>query len=543
EAAAGSTLDDRLLMIAIGHLLGVVSAWMVVTYMPPRLRNNALYGSARMFLRMAKIMYFIFIELMTFPVICGYCLDVSVIPLLPAAASTALASRHAALVERRWVSLFAHWVLGMLFMVHFTRFVLHCRQVMRPGLLWFIRDPNDPEFHPMREILEDQMLPQHYNIARSALMYCGVILACVGLSTAAAVKAAPTMFPIRWAPSVRFSDYPNSIVVMAFLLPVAMMWGRPNELLHFLFSHLWRLVARVARLSEFILGERCILDEGVWMLERFPWLPLPLAGFWMPTRVVQDVFDAFNVATFDRARTGPLAGALPTGEYATRLQEVIDQALAVEHPHVRFVLCGGNCRVPAIDTVPVVQGRTMLVPVDDNGDPVDDQYDYEAADHPELRSAGESQGRALPAPAPENSYRDRRFRREHYGVVYVPPGLHVRMCVVLVFGWLAIAAVTGTTLVLSLAIGRGACSQLGTMPAHDMYALAIGLLVLLVAAVMTFRTVMYLSDMLGQGRDRAAALLDLQRRAGQAWTAAWKLAVTGSVFFGAIPAVIGLVIE
>ncbi|KAJ2801302.1 hypothetical protein H4R21_002839, partial [Coemansia helicoidea] len=440
EAAAGSTLDDRLLMMAIGHMLGVLLAWVVVAYAPRRMRRGALYGGARMLLRMAKLVFFIVVELTVLPVVYGYCLDLSLVLLLPVPASESLALgytvliRHhlaplftaliqhrwawllTALVEHRWVSIFTHWLLGMLFMVHFARAVMHCRQVMRPGLLWFLRDPNDPDFHPMREILEDPVLLQQYNIARSALMYCGVIVSCIGLSVAATVYAVPATFPIRWTPSTRFSDFPNSVVVMVALLPVAIMWGRPNEVLHFLFSRWWRLVAKAVRLSEFILGERRVLEEGAWVLKGLPWLPVPLAGLWMPTHVVQETFDAFNTTAFDRARTGPLAGALPTGEYVARLQEDIDQALAARHPHVRFVLGGGgNYRVPAIDTVPVVPGRSMLVPVDDNGDPVGDQYDYEAADSPELRGAEENRGRALPDPAPESGYRDRRFRREHYG--------------------------------------------------------------------------------------------------------------------------------
>ncbi|KAJ2611746.1 hypothetical protein H4S08_003017 [Coemansia sp. RSA 1365] len=540
QASEGSSLDDRVLMIAIGHLLGVLSAWAIVTYTPRPLRRSALYSSARMFLRMAKIVFFILIELMVFPVICGYCLDVSLMPLL---SSASLWSRYVALVEQRWVSLFTHWLLGMLFMVHFARFVLHCRQVMRPGLLWFIRDPNDPEFHPMREILEDRMLPQQYNIARSALMYCSIILTCVGLSMQIAVKAAPSVFPIKWMPSARFSDYPTSIMFMVFLLPVAMMWGRPNEVLHFLFSHWWRVAARMTRLSEFILGERSVLDEGEWIHRRYPRLPVPLPRLTMPTHVVQEVFDVFNATTFDQARTGPIAGALPTHEYVAKLQEAVDRALVESHPHVRFVLRGHNFRVPAIDTVPVVPGRNMLVPVDDRGYPVDDRFDYETADDPELRNSDENRDRDLPPPAPESSYRDRRFRGEHYGVIYVPPMLRARIFAILALGWLAIATISSATLVLSLIIGRSTYMYMGALPMHDMYALSIGLLVLLILAVLVYRVAMYLGDVIAQSNDNGAAWNTIKLKLAQVWTSVWKSAVTAVVFFGIIPAVLGLVVE
>ncbi|KAJ1846546.1 hypothetical protein LPJ70_001989, partial [Coemansia sp. RSA 2708] len=537
RAAAGATLDDRMLMIGIGHLLGVATAWLIVTYTPRALRRGALYSSARMLLRMAKIVFFICVELVAFPVLCGYCLDVSLMPLL---ASASLGSRVAVLSAHRWTALFTHWLLGLLFMVHFARFVLHCRHVMRPGLLWFIRDPNDPEFHPMREILEDRMLPQQYNIARSALMYCGIILACVGLTALVAVRTTHGVFPVQWRADARFSDHPTSILLMVFLLPVAVTWGRPNEVLHALFSRWWRVAAHATRLTEFVLGERSILDEGEWTLRRAPWLPVLMPRVWMPTQVVESAFAAFNGV--DEARAGDVPDALPTGEYRQQLQLAIDTALAASHPHVMFTLgSGDNYRVPAVDTVPVVPGRTMLVHVDDHGRAAQDRYDYEAADDPELRAAAEREGRELPAAAPDSSYRDRRFRREHYTVVYVPPYLRVRMCAVLALGWLAVAVLSSATLVLSLIIGRSAYSYMSGLPLHDMYALSIGLLVLLVIAVLVFRVSVFLQE--AAGRDATEWTRDLQRRLQQVASAVWKVAFMAAVFFGVVPAVYGLVVE
>ncbi|KAJ2181892.1 hypothetical protein GGF45_001248 [Coemansia sp. RSA 551] len=536
-AASGTSLDSRMSMIVLGHTLGVVMAWAVVTYTPRSLQRSALFGSARMFLRMAKVVFFICIELVVFPVVCGYCLDVSLMPLL---ASASIGARVQELLAHRWAALFTHWLLGLLFMVHFARFVLHCRHVMRPGLLWFIRDPNDPEFHPMREILEDRMLPQQYNIARSALMYCGIILACVGLSMTLAARTAPSVFPMQWRGDARFGDHPTGILLMVFLLPVAVMWGRPNEVLHALFSRWWRVAARTTRLSEFVLGERSIVDEGEWTLRRMPWLPVLAPRLWMPTDVVERVFNEFDAV--DEARAGPVPGALPTHEYYVQLQCAIDAALAQNQPQVTFTLgSGGNFRVPTVDTVPVVPGRIMLVQVDGHGRPVNSRYDYEAADDVDLRDAAEREGRVLPPPAPESSYRDRRFRREHYTVVYVPPGLRARMCGVLAMGWLAVAVLSSSTLVLSLIIGRRAYARMSNLPMHDMYALSIGLLVLLIVAVLVFRLATFLHNV--AANSRAEWTRELRRRAVLAWTAAWKAALTAAVFFGAVPAVYGLVVE
>ncbi|KAJ2397746.1 hypothetical protein GGI23_003427, partial [Coemansia sp. RSA 2559] len=234
HGVTGESLDDRLLMISIGHLLGVFSAWAITTYTPRSLRNTTIYMSAKMFLLMAKIVLFISIELLLFPVICGYCLDVSLSPLIDALPlPSQLLSRFILLFSQKWTSLVMHWMLGMFFMVHFARFVLHLRQVVRPGLLWFIRDPSDPNFHPIRDIIEDKMLPQQYNIARSAIMYCGIILICVGLSMVCTVYAAPKdTFPMKWDSNMQFGDYPVQVMIPIFLFPIVIMRGRPNEVLH-----------------------------------------------------------------------------------------------------------------------------------------------------------------------------------------------------------------------------------------------------------------------------------------------------------------------
>lgn len=38
--------------------------------------------------------------------------------------------------------------------VHFASFVQWVRDVVRPGVLWFLRDPSDPNFNPLKEMIE-----------------------------------------------------------------------------------------------------------------------------------------------------------------------------------------------------------------------------------------------------------------------------------------------------------------------------------------------------------------------------------------------------
>ncbi|KAJ2219322.1 hypothetical protein IWW45_009353, partial [Coemansia sp. RSA 485] len=74
--ASATTLTDRALLILIGNLVCVYIAWSIVSYTPRQNKRSVVYQISRMFLLMVKITYFIFIEVVLFPMLCGYCLDV-----------------------------------------------------------------------------------------------------------------------------------------------------------------------------------------------------------------------------------------------------------------------------------------------------------------------------------------------------------------------------------------------------------------------------------------------------------------------------------
>ena len=54
-------------------------------------------------------------------------------------------------------AMFLHWLVGMVYVFYFASFVLLLREVLRPGVLWFLRNLNDPDFHPVQEVRESLM--------------------------------------------------------------------------------------------------------------------------------------------------------------------------------------------------------------------------------------------------------------------------------------------------------------------------------------------------------------------------------------------------
>lgn len=69
---------------------------------------------------------------------------------------------------------------------------------MRPGAMWFIKDPQDQNFHPIRDILERPAFVQLRKLLLSAAMY-GVVVAS-GVATVSSILRLfrGTIMPFRW---------------------------------------------------------------------------------------------------------------------------------------------------------------------------------------------------------------------------------------------------------------------------------------------------------------------------------------------------------
>lgn len=71
---------------------------------------------------------------------------------------------------------------------------------MRPGAMWFIKDPSDQNFHPIRDILDRSALVQLRKLAVSAMMYSLVVACGVGSVGGLMMMMSGSLLPLRWKP-------------------------------------------------------------------------------------------------------------------------------------------------------------------------------------------------------------------------------------------------------------------------------------------------------------------------------------------------------
>ena len=112
-----------------------------------------------------KVALLLVAEILVFPVICGLWLDICSLSLFDATLKDRVQSFQAA----PWASVFIHWLIGMVYVFYFASFVILLREILRPGVLWFLRNLNDPDFNPIQEMI-------HLSLIRHIRRFCTSLL-------------------------------------------------------------------------------------------------------------------------------------------------------------------------------------------------------------------------------------------------------------------------------------------------------------------------------------------------------------------------------
>lgn len=97
-----------------------------------------------------KVALLVVIEICLFPLVCGIWLDMCSLKLFNAT----LSERMQSFDNAPGTSVFIHWLVGMVYVFYFATFVFLLREVLRPGILWFLRNLNDPDFNPVQEMIQ-----------------------------------------------------------------------------------------------------------------------------------------------------------------------------------------------------------------------------------------------------------------------------------------------------------------------------------------------------------------------------------------------------
>ncbi|KAL9556071.1 hypothetical protein MBANPS3_002067 [Mucor bainieri] len=424
--ATGQTTLDRSMCVFVGYLVLIgLGSWYLThgsrTRSSRRHGNHAasagetiqdLIRQQGIFL---KVLMFILIELVVFPTVCGFLLDMATLPLF---VNASLLSRYAFHLRSPYSSYFLHWFLGTGVLFYFAIFITVCREIIRPGVMWFIRDPNDPQFHPVQEMVERPLPNLLHKISQSALIYSVMLVFGVGTVTYSLAYTG-VVFPLRLPFNTPLSTLAIDLLIIQFLLPPLIALIKPRDYSKKALDLWWHYACRQLRLTSFMFNERRPDEEG---------------------RHVRRTLKALLLQQ---------KADIPTDAFA-------DVAIQDDDSPVVFQRDGMMVRVPKYDSVPVDPKRRMLVPVD----PVT----LEAIDEEERR-------RGHPAAA------DTVDEAQSTIVVYIPPNFKQRIIVFLLYMWFYISMFVCSVTVVPLLAGRMLFKlYLGPeAKVNDLYSFALGI--------------------------------------------------------------------
>ncbi|KAH7924153.1 hypothetical protein BV22DRAFT_1091457 [Leucogyrophana mollusca] len=257
----GHGTNERVFAITLGYVVvGLLLALYlnIFTMGNARSAGRAVRNAVRQQLLVVKVAMFIIIELVVFPLGCGLMLDACTVWVFPEAT---FQSRAAFFAQAPLTALFYHWVAGTMFMYQFAILLAGCRGIMRPGAMWFIKDPQDQNFHPIRDILDRPTFTQFRKLLVSALMYSLVVACGVGSIATLLFIGSKSIFPLRWKTREPLSDVPIDLLFLQFALPYTMRYLRPRKILHRLSVRVWKYLAIKLRLTSYMFGDRQPSEE------------------------------------------------------------------------------------------------------------------------------------------------------------------------------------------------------------------------------------------------------------------------------------------
>ncbi|CUM66319.1 uncharacterized protein PRCAT00003981001 [Priceomyces carsonii] len=373
------TLVERTILLSFGYsiiLFGVLKFMdtLVSTTGPTTGTPRKIYKVLFEAVSTAKVFLIFAIEIFFFPVYCGWLLDFCMAPLLISKFFEKVndndtykimmfVSSQAETLQVTYIRIIVYWASGTLYMLFFALFVGMVRgKILRPGVLFFIRSPDDPNARLIHDALVKPLSLQLSRIYLSAKVYTAFILIGIG--------------GITWG--LRYLVTPPKGIPYNILLPfnhpsifayslASLVGGRilmSKALITKYSLYFWRRVFELSshklRLSHFILDKQIPLERG----------------YVVYRNILQMVFGTSEP------------------DYSNPVTYRESQKIFKENPDVNacFVPNGTYVRVPDNDTVsrrfikklfvPVTRDDKLLSPKDEtNTNNIGEEHDSDSSDN------------------------------------------------------------------------------------------------------------------------------------------------------------------
>ncbi|EPS64281.1 hypothetical protein M569_10499, partial [Genlisea aurea] len=214
-------------------------------------------AAMRHLMTMIRVAFLLVIELGVFPLMCGWWLDVCTIRLF----GKTLSQRVEFFSVSPLASSLVHWVVGIFYMLQISIFVSLLRGVLRNGVLYFLRDPADPNYNPFRDLIDDPVHKHARRVLLSVAVYGSLIVMLVFLPVKLAMRMFPSIFPLDISVSDPFTEIPADMLLLQICIPFAIEHFKLRRTLKSLLGYWFAAVGWTLGLTDYLLPKAD--DTGV----------------------------------------------------------------------------------------------------------------------------------------------------------------------------------------------------------------------------------------------------------------------------------------
>ncbi|KAF5202876.1 E3 ubiquitin-protein ligase march6 [Thalictrum thalictroides] len=230
--------------LTMGRLYGIAS---IVEAIPSLTRQ--FVAAMRHLMTMVKVAFLLVIELGVFPLLCGWWLDVCTIRML----GKTIAQRVEFFSVSPLASSLIHWIIGIVYMLQISIFVSLLRGVLRNGVLYFLRDPADPNYNPFRDLIDDPVYKHARRVLLSVAVYGSLIVMLVFIPVKFAMRVAPSMFPLDISVSDPFTEIPADMLLFQICVPFAIEHFKLRATIKALLRQWFTTVGWALSLTDYLL--------------------------------------------------------------------------------------------------------------------------------------------------------------------------------------------------------------------------------------------------------------------------------------------------
>jgi len=279
EKAMASSQFEGLLTTLGGYV--IIAAFLVLLYYVFSAlqlhRIKRVFGFCYV---VVKVSLLVIVEIGISPLICGWWLDICSLSLF----DVTLGDRQASFVRAPGTTTFLHWLVGMVYVFYFASFILLLREILRPGVLWFLRNLNDPDFNPIQEMIHLPLLRHFRRFLASMIIFGSTVFLMLWLPVRLIKLVVSDFLPynVSISSETPVSELSLELLLLQVVLPALLEQGHTRSWLKSAVTVWARVMSSTLGLRSYLMGDVPLVQGEDEIVEGDPGIdeqvPAPQAG-------------------------------------------------------------------------------------------------------------------------------------------------------------------------------------------------------------------------------------------------------------------------